>query len=64
MTTRIKQPAQAAMYPYDEGRIAASMGASVHTNPYKYPNAVKTDAVKSEAWLRGFGDFSTTGAPI
>ena len=58
------QVTQPISYPYDEGRVAASMKAPVHTNPYKSPNTVKTDDVKSEAWLRGFSDFGTIYIPI
>lgn len=51
-------------FPYDEGREAARKGILVHKNPYKSPNTVKTDDIKSEAWLKGFGDFKLTYTPI
>ena len=40
--------------PYDEGFTAAEKKESKHSNPYKSPNAAKTDDVKSESWLRGY----------
>lgn len=52
------------VYPYDEGQEAARKGIMPHLNPYKSPNAPKTDDVKSEAWIRGYGDFMSSFHPI
>ena len=59
-----KDTDQIMSFPYDEGREAARKGILVHKNPYKSPNTVKTDDIKSEAWLKGFGDFKLTYTPI
>jgi hypothetical protein len=42
--------------PFDEGFKAASENKTKYDNPYKSPNAPKTDDVKSDAWIRGFED--------
>jgi hypothetical protein len=44
------------VFPFDEGVAARVAGKSIHDNPYKSPNAPKTDDVKSEAWVRGFNN--------
>ena len=51
-------------YPIDEGYEAARKGIPPHKNPYKSPNTVKTDDVKSEAWLRGYSDFMSKCYPV
>ena len=64
MAKNIEQVAEITSFPYDEGKEAARKGISFHKNPYKSPNTAKTDDVKSEAWLRGFGDYKSIYTPI
>ena len=45
------------VYPYDEGRIAASKNIPPHKNPYKCPNITRTDLVKSDAWINGYNSY-------
>ena len=45
---------ESIIFPFDEGVLAAKLGKSIHTNPYKCPKIPRTDFVRSEAWLDGF----------
>ena len=42
------------VFPFDEGKLAASSGKTIHSNPYKAPTVPRTYEVESNAWKAGY----------